>query len=81
MDERLDHRVNILEPRWDEIGVGAAQAGNGYWILVTDFGNIDGDAMPPIADVTPGGQFATVGEFTSEAIPKTASTRFSPATR
>ena len=64
------HRVNILEPRWDEIGVGAAQAGNGYWILVTDFGNIDGDAMPPIADVTPGGQFAAVGDFTSEAIPE-----------
>ena len=64
------HRVNILEPRWDEIGVGAAQASNGYWILVTDFGNIDGDAMPPIADVTPGGQFAAVGDIATEAIPQ-----------
>ena len=64
------HRVNILEPRWDEIGVGAAQASNGYWILVTDFGNIDGDAMPPIADVNPGGQFAAVGDITTEAIPQ-----------
>lgn len=53
-----NHRVNVLEPRWDEIGVGAAQASNGYWILVTDFGNIDGDAMPPIADVSPGGQYS-----------------------
>jgi LysM repeat protein/uncharacterized protein YkwD len=64
------HRVNILEPRWDEVGVGAAQAGNGYWILVTDFGNIDGDAMPPLADVSPGGQFAAVGDITTEAIPQ-----------
>ena len=64
------HRVNILEPRWDEIGVGAAQASNGYWILVTDFGNIDGDAMPPIADVTPGSQFAAVGDIATEAIPQ-----------
>jgi LysM repeat protein/uncharacterized protein YkwD len=38
------HRVNILAPYWDEIGVGAAQAGNGWWILVTDFGNIDGQS-------------------------------------
>ena len=64
------HRVNILEPRWDEVGVGAAQASNGYWILVTDFGNIDGDAMPPIADVNPGSQFAAVGDITTEAIPQ-----------
>ena len=38
------HRVNILAPYWDEIGVGAAQAGNGWWILVTDFGNVDGQS-------------------------------------
>jgi LysM repeat protein/uncharacterized protein YkwD len=44
------HRVNILQGHWDEIGVGAAQAGNGYWIFVTDFGNIDGNAMPPVVE-------------------------------
>ena len=38
------HRVNILAPYWDEIGVGAAQAGNGWWILVTDFGDADGQS-------------------------------------
>ena len=38
--------------------------------MVTDFGNIDGDAMPPIADVNPGGQFAAVGDIATEAIPQ-----------
>lgn len=38
------HRTNILAPYWDEVGIGAAQAANGYWILVTDFGNLDGSA-------------------------------------
>jgi len=40
------HRVNILGAHWDEIGVGAGVAPNGYWILVTDFGNPDGG--PPV---------------------------------
>jgi len=44
------HRVNILEGHWDEIGVGVGLADNGYWILVTDFGNIDGGAMPPVTE-------------------------------
>lgn len=38
------HRVNILSAHWDEIGVGAGSAPNGYWIFVTDFGNSDGSA-------------------------------------
>ncbi len=63
------HRVNILEPRWDEIGVGAAQAGNGYWILVTDFGNIDGGAMPPISDSAPVTQLTAADDIAGEAIP------------
>ena len=64
------HRVNILEGHWDEIGVGAGLAENGYWILVTDFGNIDGGAMPPVnasASVTgidlPVDGGATAGKF------------------
>lgn len=40
------HRVNILGGHWDEIGVGAGVAPNGYWIFVTDFGNPDGG--PPV---------------------------------
>lgn len=39
------HRVNILTPHWDEIGVGAAPTGGGFWIFVTDFGNNDGTAV------------------------------------
>lgn len=46
------HRVNILAPYWDEVGVGAAQAGNGWWILVTDFGNIDGQSSYVAAPAT-----------------------------
>ncbi len=64
------HRVNILEPRWDEVGVGAAQAGNGYWILVTDFGNIDGDAMPPVTDATSVTQLTADGNIQAEVIPE-----------
>ena len=63
------HRVNILEPRWDEIGVGAAQAGNGYWILVTDFGNIDGGAMPPIAESAPVTQLTAADNISFESLP------------
>jgi len=40
------HRVNILGGHWDEIGVGAGVASNGFWIFVTDFGNPDGG--PPV---------------------------------
>lgn len=36
------HRVNILDASWDEMGVGAGQVSNGYWIFVTDFANTDG---------------------------------------
>jgi LysM repeat protein len=64
------HRVNILEPRWDEVGVGAAQASNGFWILVTDFGNIDGGAMPPIVEAAPVTQLTADGDITTEAIPQ-----------
>jgi LysM repeat protein len=63
------HRVNILEPRWDEVGVGAAQASNGFWILVTDFGNIDGGAMPPIVEATSVTQLTAVGDISVESIP------------
>ena len=47
------HRVNILTPYWDDIGVGVALAGNGYWIIVTDFGNVDGSSSPAIVDAAP----------------------------
>ena len=50
------HRVNILSAHWDEIGVGAGIAPNGYWIFVTDFGNSDGSAPQPVSsptDLTP----------------------------
>jgi LysM repeat protein len=63
------HRVNILEPRWDEVGVGAAQAPNGFWILVTDFGNIDGGALPPIVEAAPVTQLTADGDITAQAIP------------
>jgi LysM repeat protein len=63
------HRVNILEPRWDEVGVGAAQASNGFWILVTDFGNIDGGALPPIVEAAPVTQLTAAGDISTEAIP------------
>lgn len=39
------HRVNILTGHWNEIGVGVAPAGNGFWIFVTDFGNGDGTGI------------------------------------
>jgi LysM repeat protein len=63
------HRVNILEPRWDEIGVGAAQASNGYWILVTDFGNIDGGALPPVVESAPVTQLTAAADISVEALP------------
>lgn len=63
------HRVNILEPRWDEIGVGAAQASNGYWILVTDFGNIDGGALPPVVESAPVTQLTAAADINVEAAP------------
>ena len=40
------HRVNILGGHWDDIGVGAGIASNGFYIFVTDFGNADGS--PPV---------------------------------
>lgn len=40
------HRVNILGGHWDDIGVGAGVASNGFYIFVTDFGNADGS--PPV---------------------------------
>ncbi len=40
------HRVNILTPHWDKIGVGAALSGNGWWVFVTDFANLDGAYEP-----------------------------------
>jgi LysM repeat protein len=44
------HRVNILESHWDEVGIGAGQVSNGYWIYVTDFANSGGQAAPaPVA--------------------------------
>jgi LysM repeat protein len=64
------HRVNILEPRWDEVGVGAAQAGNGYWIFVTDFGNIDGGALPPVVEAAPVTQLTAANDITTESIPE-----------
>ncbi|MBK8050459.1 MAG: LysM peptidoglycan-binding domain-containing protein [Anaerolineales bacterium] len=64
------HRVNILQSQWDDVGVGAALAGNGYWVFVTDFGNSDGSAPAPItaaAQVTD--HTATTEIYTSEVLP------------
>lgn len=36
------HRVNILDPSWDEVGIGVGTVSNGYRIYVTDFANADG---------------------------------------
>jgi len=63
------HRVNILEPRWDEIGVGAAQTGNGFWILVTDFGNIDGGALPPVVESAPVTQLTAAADISVQSVP------------
>ncbi|MCS6825626.1 MAG: LysM peptidoglycan-binding domain-containing protein [Caldilinea sp.] len=41
------HRVNILGGHWDDIGVGAGMAPNGFYLFVTVFGNADGS--PPIS--------------------------------
>lgn len=46
------HRVNILDSKWDEVGVGVGKVSNGWWIFVTDFANADGKdtsvAVPPV---------------------------------
>jgi len=60
------HRVNILSAHWDEIGVGAALAPNGYWIFVTDFGNSDGSAPQYVSAPT---DLATTGSFDVEVVP------------
>lgn len=41
------HRVNILGGHWDDIGVGAGMAPNGFYLFVTVFGNADGS--PPVS--------------------------------
>jgi LysM repeat protein len=53
------HRVNILGGHWDEIGVGAGVAPNGFWIFVTDFGNPDGG--PPVYITTGASATADTG--------------------
>jgi LysM repeat protein/uncharacterized protein YkwD len=41
------HRVNLLGAHWDDIGVGAGVAPNGFYLFVTVFGNANGG--PPIS--------------------------------
>ncbi len=68
------HRVNILDASWDEVGIGAGQVSNGYWIFVTDFANVDGmDSHAPVATAAeaPAATTATaaVVEPESETLP------------
>lgn len=60
------HRVNILSAHWDEIGVGAGLAPNGYWIFVTDFGNSDGSAPQYVSAPN---DLATNDSFDVEVVP------------
>lgn len=60
------HRVNILAAHWDEIGVGAGIAPNGYWVLVTDFGNSTGSAPQYVSSPT---NFSTNGDAAVEIVP------------
>jgi len=41
------HRVNLLGARWDDIGVGAGVAPNGFYLFVTVLGDANGG--PPIS--------------------------------
>ena len=60
------HRVNILSAHWDEIGVGAGLAPNGYWVFVTDFGNSDGSAPQYVSAPN---DLATNDSFDVEIVP------------
>lgn len=60
------HRVNILSAHWDEIGVGAGIAPNGYWIFVTDFGNRDGSAPQYVSSPT---DLATDDNYDVQVVP------------
>ncbi len=46
------HRANILDPRFTDIGVGAAQDSSGRWWWTEDFAQASG-APAPVADDTP----------------------------
>jgi LysM repeat protein/uncharacterized protein YkwD len=63
------HRVNILTPRWDDVGIGAAPARGGFWIFVTDFGNIDGTAVAAATALA-----ESAGAVAAPAIPPAAET-------
>ena len=67
------HRVNILTGHWNEIGVGVAPAGNGFWIFVTDFGNGDGTAVAAAQALgESAGAFVDEGSAVAvEAVPST----------
>jgi LysM repeat protein len=60
------HKVNILDSRWDEVGIGVGQVGNGYFIYVTDFANADGKdtsvAVTPPTEVQGAGDSINASE-------------------
>jgi len=42
------HRVNILNPRWREVGIGASPSSGGQWIFVTVFTAGQGQGPEPV---------------------------------
>ena len=64
------HRVNILTPYWDDVGIGVNDAGGGFYIFVTDFGNVDG-STPPVMVAMASDESAqtTVEEIDVETLP------------
>lgn len=63
------HRVNILGGHWDDIGVGAGVASNGFYIFVTDFGNANGSPPVYITSSPASGRGASAASTAVERVP------------
>jgi LysM repeat protein len=63
------HRVNILGGHWDDIGVGAGVAPNGFYIFVTDFGNADGSPPSYVTSSPASGRGASATSVAVERVP------------
>ncbi len=63
------HRVNILGEHWDDIGVGAGVARNGFYIFVTDFGNADGSPPVYVTSSPASGRSASTTSVAVERVP------------
>ncbi|WP_222195441.1 CAP domain-containing protein [Modestobacter italicus] len=48
-----DHRVNVLNPGWDRLGVGVFCAADGSVWATQEFGRTAGADRPPVASTTP----------------------------